>query len=239
MSTASIHTASMHTASSRTAGRARPRATAPDLGSHTVLVVDDHPVVCDGVRNLLAGLYDLQVVGEANEPSAAIRLAGELQPDAVVLDLRMGGRFTPETSGAVKSAAPTTKVLIHTSSEEHEPVHAALRAGADGAVFKDGRDLVTALRTVLTTDSGYLDPRLRTERSGRRLAGEGPVVGSLSPREYDVLCALASGRSTTEIAAELFLAESTVRSYTKALLTKLGVRSRIEALAVARRAQLI
>jgi two-component system nitrate/nitrite response regulator NarL len=68
---------------------------------------------------------------------------------------------------------------------------------------------------------------------------DGPVVGPLSPREYDVLRALASGRSTTEIATELFLAESTVRSYTKALLTKLGVRSRIEALAVARRAQLI
>ncbi len=226
----------------RTESRTRPRDATPDPGPHTVLVVDDHPVVCDGVRNLLAGHPDLQIVGEADEPSAAVRLAGELQPDAVVLDLRMGGRFTPETSGAVKTAAPTTKVLIHTSSEEHEPVHAALRAGADGAVFKDGRDLVTALRAVLSSDSGYLDPRLRTERterSGRRPAGEGPVVGPLSPREYDVLCALASGRSTTEIAAELFLAESTVRSYTKALLTKLGVRSRIEALAVARRARLI
>ncbi|MBA2323333.1 MAG: response regulator transcription factor [Pseudonocardiales bacterium] len=213
--------------------------TSPTPEPRRILVVDDHPVVCDGVRSLLAGQSDLRVVGEANEQSTAVRLAGELQPDAVVLDLRMGGRFSPETSGAVKAVAPDTKVLIHTSSEENEPVHAALRAGADGAVFKDGRDLVPALRALLDSRDGYLDPRLRTGRPQRRAGVECPVVGPLSPREYDVLCALAAGRSTIEIASELYLAESTVRSYTKALLTKLGVRSRIEALAVARRAQLI
>jgi len=209
-----------------------------------ILVVDDHPVVIDGVRNLLAGHPDLRVVGEADEPASAVRLTTELQPDAVILDLRMGGRFAPETSASVKAAAPGTKVLIHTASEEHEPVHAALRAGADGAVFKDGRDLVLALRTVLTDGASYLDPRLRGERGAARRGptdrpADHPVVDPLSPREYDVLCALALGQSTKEIAAELYLAESTVRSYTKALLTKLGVRSRIEALAVARRAQLI
>jgi two-component system nitrate/nitrite response regulator NarL len=208
-------------------------------GPRRVLVVDDHPVVCDGVRHLLRGEPDLQVVGEANEAGAAVRLAGELQPDAVVLDLRMGGRYTPETSGALKAVAPGTRVLIHTSSEENAPVHAALRAGADGAVFKDGRNLVPALRALLDSPDGYLDPRLRADRPHRLSGAEGPVVGPLSPREYDVLCALASGHSTTEIAHQLYLAESTVRSYTKALLTKLGVRSRIEALAVARRAQLI
>lgn len=213
----------------RTRARPQPRR---------ILVVDDHPVVCEGVRNLLAGQPDLHVVGEAGEPSAAVRLAGDLQPDAVVLDLRMGGRFAPETVGAVKAVAPDAKILIHTSSEENAPVHAALRAGADGAVFKDGRDLLPALRAVLESGGGYLDPRLRT-RSQPRSGVEGPVVGPLSPREYEVLCALAAGRSTTEIAGQLYLAESTVRSYTKALLTKLGVRSRIEALAVARRAQLI
>jgi two-component system nitrate/nitrite response regulator NarL len=209
------------------------------MTARRILVVDDHPVVCDGVRNLLADQPDLRVVGEASEPSAAVKLAGDLQPDAVVLDLRMGGRYAPETAGAVKAVAPDTKILIHTSSEENAPVHAALRAGADGAVFKDGRDLLPALRAVLDSEDGYLDPRLRTDRPQRRSGGEGPVVGPLSPREYDVLCALAAGHSTTEIAGELYLAESTVRSYTKALLTKLGVRSRIEALAVARRAQLI
>jgi DNA-binding NarL/FixJ family response regulator len=206
-----------------------------------ILVVDDHPVVVVGVRNLLAAHPDLQVVGEAAEPVAAVRLAEELKPDAVVLDLRMGGRFAPETAAAVKAVAPTCKVLVHTSSEENAPVRAALRAGADGAVFKDGQDLVTALRAVLDGGDVYLDERLRSERGGGARGGDAgqSMVGPLSPREYDVLCALALGQSTREIAQELHLAESTVRSYTKALLTKLGVRSRIEARAVARRSQLI
>jgi two-component system nitrate/nitrite response regulator NarL len=99
---------------------------------------------------------------------------------------------------------------------------------------------VLALRAVLTSGEVYLDPRLRSERgAARRGDADRQVVDPLSPREYDVLCALALGQSTREISQELYLAESTVRSYTKALLTKLGVRSRIEALAVARRAQLI
>jgi DNA-binding NarL/FixJ family response regulator len=205
-----------------------------------ILVVDDHPVVVDGIRNVLAAHPDLRVVGEADEPAGAVRMAAALKPDAVILDLRMGGRFAPETSTSIKAAAPGTKVLIHTASEEYEPVHAALRAGADGAVFKDGRDLVLALRAVLTSGEVYLDPRLRSERgAARRGDADRQVVDPLSPREYDVLCALALGQSTREISQELYLAESTVRSYTKALLTKLGVRSRIEALAVARRAQLI
>jgi DNA-binding NarL/FixJ family response regulator len=205
-----------------------------------ILVVDDHPVVLDGVRNLLAGHPDLRVVGEAEAPGSALRLVGELRPDVVILDLRLDGRFSPELAASVKAAAPDCKVLIHTSSEENEPVLAALRAGADGAVFKDGRDLVTALRTLVDTGERYLDPRLRGERAAARGAEPGgPVVDPLSPREYDVLRALALGQSTREIASELYLSESTVRGYTKALLTKLGVRSRLEALAVARRAQLI
>jgi DNA-binding NarL/FixJ family response regulator len=205
-----------------------------------ILVVDDHPVVLDGVRNLLAGHPDLRVVGEAESPGSALRLVGELQPDVVILDLRLDGRFSPELAASVKAAAPGCKVLIHTSSEENEPVLAALRAGADGAVFKDGRDLVTALRTLVDTGERYLDPRLRGERAAARgTEPGGPVVDPLSPREYDVLRALALGQSTREIASELYLSESTVRGYTKALLTKLGVRSRLEALAVARRAQLI
>ena len=99
-----------------------------DPARRRILVVDDHPVVCEGVRNLLAGQPDLQVVGEAGDPGAAVKLAGDLQPDAVLLDLRMGGRFVPEAAGAVRAAAPRTRILVHTSSEDNAPVHAALRA---------------------------------------------------------------------------------------------------------------
>jgi DNA-binding NarL/FixJ family response regulator len=204
-----------------------------------ILLVDDHPVVIDGLRALLGALPEFEVVGEATDRDTAIRLAGETQPHAVVLDLRLHGSYAADTATSLKAAAPGTVVLIHTATEELEPVRAALRAGADGAVFKDGRDLVPALRAVLGGEGGYVDERLTRSPRSRRRDGNRELVEPLSPREYDVLCAFALGRSTRDIAQELFLAESTVRSYTKSLLTKLGAHSRIEALAAARRVSLI
>ena len=97
------------------------------MTARRILVVDDHPVVIDGVRNALAAHPDLRVVGEASEPAGAVRMTAALQPDAVILDLRMGGRFAPETSTSIKAAAPGTKVLIHTASEEYEPVRSEER----------------------------------------------------------------------------------------------------------------
>jgi DNA-binding NarL/FixJ family response regulator len=211
---------------------ARPRV-------HRILLVDDHPIVLDGARALLEITPDLQVIGEAADRENAVRLAAELRPDGVVLDLRLQGSFAADTAASLKTAAPGAMVLIHTATEELEPVRAALRAGADGAVFKDGRDLVPALRAVLAGQVPYLDERLTRKPGARRTDACGELVEPLSPREYEVLCAFAMGRSTRDIAKELFLAESTVRSYTKSLLTKLGAHSRIEALAAARRVSLI
>jgi two-component system nitrate/nitrite response regulator NarL len=206
---------------------------------HRILLVDDHPVVLDGLRALLDAMPDLQVVGEATDRDTAIRLAAQLRPSAVVLDLRLHGSYAADTAGSLKAAAPGTVVLIHTATEELEPVRAALRAGADGAVFKDGRDLVPALRALLAGNGPYVDARLTRKPESRRVEGSGELVEPLSPREYEVLCAFAVGQSTRDIANDLFLAESTVRSYTKSLLTKLGAHSRVEALAAARRVSLI
>ncbi|MGQ0575079.1 MAG: response regulator [Pseudonocardia sp.] len=206
---------------------------------HRILLVDDHPIVLDGLHALLSTTDDLAVVGEATDRETAIRLAAELQPHAVVLDLRLHGSYAAETPTALKAAAPGTAVVVHTATEELEPVRAALRAGADGAVFKDARDLVPALRAVLAGQIPYVDERLTRKAGTRRAEAGGETMESLSPREYDVLCALALGQSTRDIATELFLAESTVRSYTKSLLTKLNAHSRIEALATARRISLI
>lgn len=207
--------------------------------THRILLVDDHPVVLDGLRLLLEMTPDFEVVGEATEREAAVRLAAEVRPHAVVLDLRLHGNYAADTAAALKAAAPGAVVLIHTATEELEPVRAALRAGADGAVFKDGRDLVPALRAVLAGEGPYVDERLTRKPGTRRIEGSAELVDPLSPREYEVLCAFAVGQSTRDIAESLFLAESTVRSYTKSLLTKLGAHSRIEALAAARRVSLI
>ncbi|MGH3566699.1 MAG: LuxR C-terminal-related transcriptional regulator [Pseudonocardia sp.] len=205
-----------------------------------ILLVDDHPVVLDGLRALLNVTPGFTVVGEATDRDPAICLAAELQPAGIVLDLRLHGSYAADTVTSLKTAAPGTVVLIHTATEELEPVRAALRAGADGAVFKDGRDLVPALRALLGGGGPYVDERLdRKPDSSRRVEGSEQLVEPLSPREYEVLCAFALGQSTRDIAQELFLAESTIRSYTKSLLTKLGAHSRIEALATARRVSLI
>lgn len=209
------------------------------MGTHRILLVDDHPIVLDGVRALLSTSPEFDVVGEAGDRETAIRLAGQLKPHGVVLDLRLQGSYAADTATSLKSASPGAVVLIHTATEELEPVRAALRAGADGAVFKDGRDLVPALRAVLAGEGPYLDARLTTRPERRRADANGELVEPLSPREYEVLCAFAMGQSTRDIAQALFLAESTVRSYTKSLLTKLGAHSRIEALAAARRVSLI
>jgi DNA-binding NarL/FixJ family response regulator len=209
------------------------------VGTHRILLVDDHPIVLDGVRALLSTSPEFDVVGEASDRETAVRLADELKPHAVVLDLRLQGSYAADTATSLKSASPGAVVLIHTATEELEPVRAALRAGADGAVFKDGRDLVPALRAVLAGEGPYLDARLTTKPERRRADANGELVEPLSPREYEVLCAFAMGQSTRDIAQALFLAESTVRSYTKSLLTKLGAHSRIEALAAARRVSLI
>ncbi len=207
--------------------------------SKRVLVVDDHPIVLDGVRALIGADPGLMVVGEAQDRSSAIRMTAELRPDAVVLDLRLDGTYAPDTAGRLKAASPATRVLLHTATEELEPVRAALRFGADGVVFKDGRDLVPTLHQILSGDVVPVDPQRPRRPSLRRADRSGHLVEQLSPREYEVLCAFATGQSTRDIAASLFLAESTVRSYTKSLLTKLGAHSRVEALAAARRVSLL
>ncbi|ALE84500.1 LuxR C-terminal-related transcriptional regulator [Pseudonocardia sp. HH130629-09] len=206
-------------------------------GRAGVFVVDDHPVVADGVTALLAATTDLTVIGSSTERPMAITQVERIRPAVVLLDLRMHGNYAPGMPAAIKGVAPDTRVLLHTATEEPEPVQAALTAGADGVVYKDSRLLVEALRAVLAEDVPFVDPRLGLRDPVR---GDGrSALQVLSPREYELLCAIADGRSTREMARDLFLTESTVRSYLKSLFTKLGVHSRVEALAEARRLALI
>jgi DNA-binding NarL/FixJ family response regulator len=198
---------------------------------YRVLLVDDHPVVLAGLAALLAARPELQVVGAAPDRATALRLAAETRPHGVVLDLRLDGWFAADTAGALKAAAPGAVVLLHTATEDREPIRAALRAGADAVVFKDGHELVPALLALLRGERPSTPPL-----SGRV---DSPLPEPLSPREYELLSAFAGGRSTDEAAAEMGLAVSTVRSYTKSLFTKLGVHSRLEAVAAARRLSLV
>lgn len=206
----------------------------------SVLVIDDHPVVIDGVRQLLAGQTEFTMIGEATNGVDGVALAKSLKPDLVLLDLKLGDSFAPHLCRLLADASRTSRIIIHTAFDDREPLRACLNAGAVGVVLKDVSNLVDALRRVMTGEI-YVDPSLVVDPKARalRLGDEGGVYESLTLREYEVLCVMALGRTSKEIAAELHLAENTVRSYTQALLSKLHARNRIEAVAVARELRLL
>ena len=205
-----------------------------------VLVVDDHPIVIDGVRQILADTVDLQLVGEAADPAAAEALAAQLRPDIVILDLKLGEHLAPPLCRTLLGVSPGAAIVIHTAFDDPEPLRACLNAGATGIVLKGTRDLVEALRSVLDGNV-FVDPSLTdlpAERA-QNLPGLNGCGVSLTTREYEVLCIMALGRTSKEIAEELHLAENTVRSYVQSLLQKLQARNRIEALAKARHLRLL
>ena len=205
-----------------------------------VLVVDDHPVVIDGVRRILADTVDLQLVGEAADPASAETQARRHQPDIVILDLKLGEHLAPPLCRTLLVVSPASAVVIHTAFDDPEPLRACLNAGATGIVLKGTRDLVKALRTVLAGNV-FVDPSLTDLPAARaqNLAARNGVGASLTLREYEVLCIMALGRTSKQIAEELHLAENTVRSYVQSLLQKLQARNRIEALAKARHLRLL
>lgn len=205
-----------------------------------MLVVDDHPVVIDGIRQLLAEEPDFTMVGEATNGDDGVALAETLLPDVVVLDLKLGDNFAPHFCRSLREVSCASRIVIHTAFDDREPLRACLNAGAMGIVLKDANNLVDALRRVLAGEL-FVDPSLVDDPRARAisLGDDDGLYESLTLREYEILCVIALGRTSKEIAAELHLAENTVRSYTQSLLTKLHARNRIEALATARQLRLL
>jgi DNA-binding NarL/FixJ family response regulator len=201
-----------------------------------VLVVDDHPVVRQGLRTFLDLQDDLTVVGEAADGAEAVTAAGELRPDVVLLDLRMPGADGIAALRGLRETGNAARVLVVTSFTEPAAVLPAVHAGAAGYVYKDidPPALASAIRSV---HAGHvlLHPdvaRLLTE--GRAGAGD----PQLTPREREVLAAIARGRANREIARQLGLAEKTVKTHVSAILTKLGLQDRTQAALYAVRAGL-
>ncbi|UQU61595.1 response regulator transcription factor [Couchioplanes caeruleus] len=202
-----------------------------------VLVVDDHPVVRQGLRTFLDLQDDMTVVGEAADGAGAVTAAGELSPDVVLLDLRMPGADGIAALRGLREAGSAARVLVVTSFTEPSAVLPAVHAGAAGYVYKDidPPALASAIRSV---HAGHvlLHPdvaRLLTE--GRA----GPGDPQLTPREREVLAAIARGRANREIARQLGLAEKTVKTHVSAILTKLGLQDRTQAALYAVRAGLV
>jgi len=206
-----------------------------------LLVVDDHTLFRRGLVALLATESDLAVVGEAADAGEATRRARELQPDVILLDNHLPGVTGIAALAGLMEAAPKSKVLMLTVSEDETDLAAALRAGAQGYVLKtiDGDMLAQAIRGTMRGESvvspemtGKLVQALRATAPGEPSAGGAPPedpLARLSPREREILAHIARGASNKAIARALDIAETTVKIHVQHILRKLGLSSRVQA----------
>jgi DNA-binding NarL/FixJ family response regulator len=204
-----------------------------------VLLVDDQELIRVGFRLVLDAEPDIEVVGEAGDGAAALTETAALRPDVVLMDVRMPGVDGIEATGRIRAEHPDVRVLVLTTFDLDEYAFGALRAGAGGFLLKDARreELVAAVRAVAAGDA-TLAPRI-TRRMIELVTADGvgaPAsvdLSSLTERERDVLEAMARGLTNAEIAAELFLGESTVKTHVGRILSKLPARDRVHAVLIA------
>jgi DNA-binding NarL/FixJ family response regulator len=203
-----------------------------------IILVDDHEVVRLGLKALLDRHPNFEVVGEAGTAREAIELVETLQPDVVVLDIRLPGGSGIEACQEIADRFPNSKVIMLTSYADDEMLFSAIRAGAAGYVLKQigGEDLVRAIEAVGRGEA-LLDPAVtqRIFQEVRKAAREeeASAFSTLTAQERHVLLLVSEGRTNREIAKFLFLGEGTVRNYVSSILSKLGVSNRAEAAAFA------
>lgn len=197
-----------------------------------VLIVDDHAVVREGLRTFLGMLPDIELVGEAASGREALEAAAKKKPDVVLMDLVMPEMDGIEATRQIRAAHPEVRVIVLTSFAEETKIFPAIRAGATGYLLKDVKpaELADTIRAVARGESRLHPDVTRKVLSG--IAGGDPgkaVVEELTDREIEVLRCLARGRSNKEIAAELFIAEKTVKTHISNILAKLGFADRTQA----------
>jgi DNA-binding NarL/FixJ family response regulator len=205
----------------------------------TVLLVDDQRLVRTGFRSILASEADIEVVGEAGDGIEALHLVRAIAPDVVLMDIRMPHMDGLEAT-RIMLAESTSRVVILTTFDSDDYVYEALRAGASGFLLKDAPadQLLTAIRCAASGDA-LIDPTVTRRLIDRftrpvRAAETSPAqLRDLTDRELQVLRLIAGGRSNTEIAAELVIEESTVKSHVGRILTKLNLRDRVQAVVIA------
>lgn len=191
-----------------------------------MVIADDHAVVREGVRQVLANAHEFDVVGEASTADEAVARVAELRPEVVVLDLRMPGAMGVETIRRVHAASSVSRIVIFSMHDDDEYVTASMRAGASGFVSKEAppAELRDAIRAVDRGEAHIPRPRVAKPVTARSMPAAAGRLAGLTPREVDVLRNVASGRTNKEIAVRLAIGTRTVESHRESLMQKLGVR---------------
>lgn len=210
-----------------------------------VLLCDDQEVVTEGLRVILGTSPDIEVVGVAHDGAEAVELVPTVQPDVVLMDLKMPGVNGIQATREICDHYPDVRVLVLTTYDADEWVFDAIRSGAAGYLLKDTprRELIDAIKGTVEGKT-HVDPSVagklfNSVTQQQALPVNTAVVQSLSDRELDVLRLLARGLSNADIAKRLFLSEGTVRNYVSAVLTKLDVADRTQAAVLALRYGLV
>ncbi|GAA3695853.1 response regulator [Arthrobacter ginkgonis] len=208
----------------------------------SVLLVDDQPLLRMGFRLILEGEPDLRIVGEASDGREGVAEAARLQPDVVLMDVRMPTMDGIEATRRIAAAGVSSRIIILTTFDLDEYAFAGLQAGASAFLLKDvaPEELVQAVRLVASGDA-VVAPRVTQRLLETYVRGAGaapqqqrvperdPLLEDLTPRELEVLGAMAEGLSNAEIAHRFFLSEATVKTHVRRILTKLHLRDRVQA----------
>jgi DNA-binding NarL/FixJ family response regulator len=198
-----------------------------------LLIVDDHPVVRDGLRGMLESQPDFEVVGEASNGEEAVQLASSLSPEVMLMDLRMPVMDGVTALREIKASNPAVQVLVLTTYDSDADILLAIEAGAMGYLLKDTsrEDMYAAIRATARGES-VLSPGVASRLIGQMRA---PAEEKLSSREVEVLQLVAEGASNREIASSLHISQATVKSHLIHIFDKLGVSDRTAAVTVALR----
>ena len=209
----------------------------------TVLLADDQPLIRLGFRMVLGSAADLEIVGEAEDGDTAVEMTRDLDPDVVLMDIRMPRLDGIQATRLITASAPRSKVLILTTFDLDEYAFSALNAGASGFLLKDAdpAELIGAVRTISRGDAviaprmtrRLLDTFAKAMPTAARQATVSANLAKLTPREREVLVEVAAGLSNSEIADRLSVAETTVKTHLGRILTKLDLRDRVQAVVFA------
>lgn len=201
-----------------------------------VAIIDDHEIVRSGLKHILEGDPNFEVVGEASDGPSGVAMVHAVRPDIVIVDVRLPSMLGDDVCRLLRERVPETRILVLSAFGESELVYRCLVAGAQGYVLKDTLhfDLKQSLRAVARGEA-VLDPRVATvvldRLRNRALVPEIP----LSPHQLSVLRLMAQGLSNKQIAERLYLSENTVKGYVQEVLRRLGARNRLEAVMIANR----